>query len=523
MPQGASSLPRSVSSPWPWRVLIVVGVALCLLMWRRHQPRPQPAWNASALLQLTERQGPADDGETRPKTGEGEITRNSAAPGAAATKQHDPAEAAGFGRVNRLWGPGAPVGRGVVVGHVEAMPGEYLPRFGDEHFRGVAFDVASGPARFSGHADATCRLLYGRHGLAPGVSQVRLFESLDWMGPGCLRVASHEPPSPAGCRVFTHGWVLDLESDITLARLDWLIDQAGVIVVTGVDNGGNTGVPAIPVSAYNNIAVGLPGRRSSTGHTRGAAAGRCKPELVVDMPRTSFAGPVVAAAAARLLEEADRMVLQFAAIRSMLQHPGAADPSVTALAAQFAAAGRPQVVKALLLSGADKSCGFQPEPGKPLDAHHGAGLLRVDRSLEMLRSPVAPSATPMETAQPVGWDYRLMKPQGEAAYEFELTRPMKSWTITLVWHRRVDAVVATSADSGQTHWLMEGTRLADFNLRLIAGKGADVRIVARSTSGTDNVEHLFLTDVPAGRYRIDVRRQDGEPEDWAYAVAWRGE
>jgi hypothetical protein len=451
LPQGVR--PIATTQVWPWRLIAMAAVVACLLLWRQHQPRHPNRWVS--------------------------YPRSVAAPS-----------------------------RHIIIGHVEAMPGQYLPRLDAARFGGVQFEILSGSARYSGHADATCRLLYGPRGLAPTVRHVKLFESFDWMGPRCLRSGSFEPPTAVECRVFTHSWILDIPSEPTLARLDWLIDREGVIVVTGVDNGGNSSVPALPASAYNAIAVGLPGRRSSTGYTKAAGpgmagAGRCKPELVVDMPRTSFAAPVVAAAAAQLLQVTDHLASQ---------HKPLAETSLSP-------AVRPQLIKALLMAGADKSCGFNPEPGKPLDPHHGAGLLNLNRSMEILGVYVPASEGPVATDRPMGWDGQAMKPMGEAAYDWVITRPVKNWTIALAWHRRVDAITATHEQTGERRWLLDSARLADFNLRLIAFDGGDVRILARSTSGVDNIEHLFVKELPPGRYRIDVRRQDDDRTDWPYAVA----
>ena len=53
------------------------------------------------------------------------------------------------------------------------------------------------------------------------------------------------------------------------------------------------------------------------------------------------------------------------------------------------------------------------------------------------------------------------------------------------------------------------------------GDPADGSVIAESRSRVDNIEHLYFTELPAGRYRLEIRRKDQLTEAWDYGLAWR--
>src|SRR5262249_54178646 len=123
-----------------------------------------------------------------------------------------------------------------------------------------------------------------------------------------------------------------------LRRLDLVIyrentNPTGHPVVAVVAVGNDTRpIPALLAHGYNSIAVGRSHRNSSVGPTTGDVAGRSKPDIVAPLGVTSDTTPVVAAAAALLLQTAD----------------GKTDP------VEAMHAGRVETIKAALLSGATK-------------------------------------------------------------------------------------------------------------------------------------------------------------------------
>ncbi len=409
-------------------------------------------------------------------------------------------EKVGIYAVERQLRRDAPIGRGVTFGHVEGNAGDYLPDLKNRRFRGVKTTARSGTSKVNGHALATANKIYGRNGLAPGVRDVYFYTTNYWLRQGVIKAGTGEPPDPDGRRVFTHSWIgyTGRYAANTLRRIDYLIDQHDVLMTVGVNNGSHSKVPALLGSAYNVIAVGVTSGNSSGGYTTFETAGRCKPDIVAPQPQTSFSTPVVASVIARLLEAADRM------------DADRMDGTVTA--------SRSEVIKAVLMAGASKPKGWQPQPGKPLDEHLGAGTVRFDHSYQILTAgPVMPG----RVTAPDGWDLRSLPGGGQASYTFDAVEPTGPVSVMLVWNRRIDGRQVTDLFTQRTRWLDE-PRLADFDLRLVhMDDQGQENMVAESASGIDNVEHLYTPSLASGRYTLTVSRKEALDEAWDYAVAWR--
>lgn len=398
-------------------------------------------------------------------------------------------------------GEAVPTGRGVVFGHVEGNPGKYAPKTGAPWFNGVTFVERSGPSEAFGHATGTASVVYGRFGLAPGVETVHLFASNPWLGGGYLNAHRPvQPPDRQPIRVFTHSWISDDRPGVesVLRRVDFDVDQRGVIYCVGVNNRRTSAVPAMLAAAYNAIAVGTGDANgaSSGGYTRVEGVGRCKPDLVGPVGLTSFTTPAVAACVARLLEAADTLPTE----------------------ADRAPAARPETIKAVLLAGATKPDFWQPELGRPLDEHLGAGIAHLDRSLRMLQGTRLPDGDVPVEAQP-GWAMIELTGGQTRSFTFEQDQSFGPVSIALTWHRRIAGQIANVPQLGRDLWL-NTPRTADFDLRLVLLDDAGERIVGLSDSEVDNVEHLYFDQLPAGRYRLDViRLTDENDEPWTAALA----
>lgn len=385
-------------------------------------------------------------------------------------------------------------GQGVAVGHVEGSRGNYLPNLRHRRFLGMQLTARSGTSVVNSHASSTARILYGRDGLAPGIEDVYFYTTQHWMGPQVLRAGSSQSPIVDGRRLFTHSWIgpaSRIAADV-LRRVDYLIDEHDTMMVVGVNNGANSEVPALLASAYNVIAVGKANGQSSGKYTRFEGRGRCKPEVVARRSTTSSATPVVAATVAKLLEAADQL------------DDGAARQS--------------EVIKAILMAGADKPVGWRCAVGKPLDEHLGAGVARFGESLDIL---MAGRPSPGERVNRQGWDFRTLASGQPHNYELVLDAPDVNMSIVLVWHRRIDGRQITDLLTGRPKWL-DHPRLANLDLRLSQeDELGRHQTIAESTSVIDNVEHLYLQQPAVGRYRIQVLRHDTIAQDWDYAIAWR--
>lgn len=387
-----------------------------------------------------------------------------------------------------------PTGKGIVTGHVESrVEGAYLPAVDASRFSGVTFQARSGASKISGHASATATIIYGPKGLAPGITQVPCFATDHWLGHGFLNAFSDQEPLVADpIRLFTCSWVsydLHPASDILL-RIDQVVDEQGVIVVAAVNNGRATTVPPILGSAYNVITVGDWDGDSSGGYTTDDIKGRSKPDLVGPGGLTSFATPGVGAMAARLMETADRMHIE----RSI----------------------QPAVIKAVLMAGADKPAGWARQAGRVLDDHLGAGRPRLDYSHDMLTHPLTPNAIPLDA----GWDSRTIEPFQDMNYRLLVHEPAASFSAVLTWHRRVDSSVGVQAMGRQLRRTYQG-RMAHMTLKLLRSDLPTYQTIDVSMSEIDNVQHVYATKLPAGRYDLIVNRPDGLDETWTYALAWR--
>ena len=267
----------------------------------------------------------------------------------------------------------------------------------------------------------------------------------------------------------------------------------GTLFVSAANNFGSGSLTvAAPGTAYNCISVGAyvnGAARNSLGPT--IDNGRCKPDLTALSDATSFSTPQVAGVAALLLQAAGR----------------GDGGSATNAAADS------RVIKALLLNGAVKPLDWTNGPATPLDARYGAGVVNALNAYEQLasgqHSPSVTTVVATDTAHLPsvgtgtvsvlsGWDFNTNSSSalndGVDHYYFNVSNNFVGQkflaTATLVWHRQF----------GQTN-------LNDLNLFLYAC--ANSNLVTCSTSRVDNVEHLYLTNLPAGRYDLQVLKKGG--------------
>ena len=407
----------------------------------------------------------------------------------------------GITAIERELGITAPTGRTIRFAHVEGAPGNYMPNERHALFDGVQFVAVTGQREFNGHPQATATVLYGKQSLAPGVTDVHFYAANLWMMNAYLKAISPYPPMVNDRQVFTHSWIggeTPMAADV-LRRADYQIDTHDVHMVVGVNNGKQSAVPVLMASAYNVIAVGQGGGQSSGGYTVFEGDGRCKPDIAGSGSKTSFTTPAVAAIVARLLEAAQT-------------HTDEVDEGGNKLAA------RAEVIKAVLMAGAEKLPGWKQVDDHPLDEHLGAGYARFDHSFHIL---AAGAVQPGRVRQARAWAFEQLDADQQHAYTFDLTEPMGEASIMLVWNRRILGEQRPIANTEHVRWATD-PRLADFNLRLVhidaLGKQ---REFALSASKVDNVEHIYLPDLPEGRYRIEVERADELDETWDYALAWR--
>jgi hypothetical protein len=178
-------------------------------------------------------------------------------------------------------------------------------------------------------------------------------------------------------------------------------------------------------------------------------------------------------------------------------------------------------VKALLLNGAVKTTNWTNGFRRPLDARYGAGVLNVYNSDLQLRggrraalatnsvlasAPHPPTNETNNIPSLRGWDFSSIQNSvgmdRVAHYYFNLPTNGSAFsaTATLVWKKGSGALP---------------------NLDLFLYETASNTLVTCSTSSVDNVEHVFVPKLPAGRYDLQVlKRSVVPPGSESYALAF---
>ena len=329
------------------------------------------------------------------------------------------------------------------------------------------------------HADNVGLAFYGpASGVAPAVAHVDSYEANFFYN---SRVRSQIGISPKIVnQSFSFGGadpVVDMDYDNYSARFLTLF----------ISGAGNSGTVNAPASCYNGLGVAAYGGSSGTGPT---ADGRSKPDITAPASLTSFSAPLVSGAAAILLQAANR------------------DDGGTSTASR---AGDLRTLKALLLSGAEKPSDWTHTATTPLDPRYGAGILNVWNSYRQLRggkqalvsssnNGIGKAHLPPNITNSLptrrGWDFGTVAntPTSETVnhYLIDLRGANQTFTVkaSLVWMRQ----------QGQ---------LAINDLDLFLYDAVSNTLIASSQSTVDNVEHLFLTNLPPSRYDLQVLKNGG--------------
>jgi hypothetical protein len=220
---------------------------------------------------------------------------------------------------------------------------------------------------------------------------------------------------------------------------------------------------------------------------------RAKPDITAPEGATSFSTPLVSGAAAILLQAA-------------LRGDGGSDTNSTADA---------RALKALLINGAIKPGDWTNASPSPLDPRYGAGTVNVFESYKQLAggkhafiastsvstgAAHPPTAATNNVSSLSGWDFNTLTSSvlndSINHYYFNLaggaSNAMYTATATLVWNRQANQ-----------------TSINDLNLYLYNTSTGN--LVASSVSAVDNVEHLYILKLPAGRYDLQVFKSGGLP------------
>ncbi len=432
----------------------------------------------------------------------------------------------------RIGSANLPDGTGVVVGHVEFedVDGDYAPTAGHNQFIGKKFFPMSGPTGASAHANNVGFNYYGNTlSIAPGITTIYNWWADNWATTGLLNSNTGSLPValPAAIKVFNHSWLgtfsFSSQNNNALRRADFVTIRDDLLMCVGVDND-EPGVPDDNINAalmshvFNGITVGVSDGTHMNDPTLNSldVPGRMQPIIVAPGTKVSWAVPVVSAASALLTETARTTPL----------------PSGTSASAE-----RSEVIKAVLLAGANHRAGWTNNPStsgadrgvtsQPVDDVFGCDLLDVNISHLILtrgEQDGAASTPATVNAAHAGWDLVSVDIDGSAYWRLAVCEVAREVSVVATWHRQVQSPFGSAdwavADFTLTLWRVDGGGLAtlvgDPGLPFFGGGNVV------SQSDVDNLEHLFVTDLQPGEYVIELQRLDNEAAypDWEAAVAW---
>jgi hypothetical protein len=409
----------------------------------------------------------------------------------------------------------------------------YLPEPHAE-FSGKTFTDATGDSTgTSWHARRVGRNFYGNEtSIAPGIANITVYEVNDWLGSGFLKYGTGVAPASSTSRIANHSWAgsIAANSDI-LRRLDYLVATDDFIQVVGVSNNlppkEITNWPLL-ADAFNAITVGVTSGAHFTGTTTVDSVyvvGRTKPVLVApggnsedDTIRTSYAAPMVAAAAALLVETGHK-------------NPGLSNGYYTPRSGlTIYHAETSEVVKAALMAGADRSTNngrgaeitnYTVNTSNGLDSRFGAGQVNIYNSYHVLtggehNSEQDGNATAIGR---YGFDYDpafggASSSNTTGSYSFTANFALLAREIfaSLVWNIDIRAQGPDPVGSAT---------LYNLDLKLYDVTAVE-SLVAGSTSTVDNTENIWFNLLDGHSYRLDVVRGIGQGNFlWDYGLGWQ--
>lgn len=441
------------------------------------------------------------------------------------------ADEVGYDALVARLGAATPTGALVRVVQTEApASGAYSPDQTNAEFAGKTFTLMSGASGVSSHATEVGREYYGSAlSMAPGTVWVYLYEAASFAQTGYLRLGQGTSgtglPStpPGGARVFNHSWIGAFggnNDNEVLRRADYAMNRDATLFICGENNGTGSAMQPLMSECYNGLAVGLTNGQHSAGPTPTGidGVGRQKPEIVAPGQYTSFSTPIVSAAATLLYETA-----------------------ITPPLDTVSSARKGVVIKSTLLAGAkhrDTWTNNAPQSGTsrgiattPMDPVYGVDTVNIDRSHRILTGGRTVPNTSVGTAALgtlAGWtDYSwAVGTQGTSVYvKFHLPDAATTASVVCTWNRYVGTAQIPGAASAPPLANLDVTLYsmatgAPMPLTGSAGIGVFSAGNCASQSTVDNVEHLFLRNLAAGDYLLEVKRMDANPVSAPASIAW---
>jgi hypothetical protein len=456
----------------------------------------------------------------------------------------------GYTALQNELGGDTPTGAGVQVTQAEATSTatstDYFPSTSNidtpgSEFYGKTITPITSSYSTSSHATGVGQLFYGNNtSMAPGINHIDVYNANDWLGSGFLNTGSNSQPLASSSRVANHSWVgyysaSEVNSE-ALRRLDWVIARDNYIQVVAMQNGGAPATVPLLGSSFNAITVG----RSDGEHGTGSVvidsdtdvnpvykAGRTRPDIVAPMGVTSSATPVVASAAALLVQTGH-------------QDPSLSrDPLVNFTTNRYTDqnndgqkiynAERSEVVKAALMAGADRSSAqfsqaYTVNPNSNgLSDLYGAGQVNIYNSYHIVAAGEFNSLEDqpgnLGIVQRYGFDYDpyfggQSGSNTTGSYYFHTGGATGTLTVSLVWNLKIDG--------GTDLNFVDTATLYNLDLYLYDLSVSSTNPLASSSSDQDNTENIYLTSL-AGNHDYLLKVVLGSGQDnflWDYGLAW---
>jgi hypothetical protein len=440
----------------------------------------------------------------------------------------------GFTQLQAELGSSTPTGDEVVVSQVEAgsvsggvtyyLP--FIPGSTASEFQNKTIIPTLTPYGVSGHATTVGTYFFGNiTSIAPGITSIYGYDAGNWLGSGFLDTYGGQPLI-SSARVANHSWIgyfslsengpIDPPPNVdALKRVDWVIHRDEYIQVVGMNNGSGSATIPLLGSSFNAIAVGL-----STGNSQHGSydlgitpytGGRTRPDLVAPADATSYATPMVSAAAALLVEVGHK-------------NPAlSTDPLVQSTTNRngntIYNAERSEVVKAALMAGASRSAisGYAKNTDNGLNSVYGAGQLNIYHSYHLIAAGEQNSLQDAQgtkgTIGRYGFDYDpyfggLSNSNRTASYYFKALNAGEI-TASLVWNLNVNDVTLDATLYNLGLYLYDVT--TDPNGVLLL----------QSIGLLDNTENLWWTALAADHnYLLRVSALTAGDFLWDYGLAW---
>jgi hypothetical protein len=331
-------------------------------------------------------------------------------------------------------------------------------------------------------------------------------------------------------RIANHSWVGDAgvsaNSDL-LRRTDWVVATDEFVQCVGLINNASSNLPFMS-GAYNVIAVGKSDGVNGIGTTAidiDYASGRTRPELVAPKSTSSSATPVVAASAASLMEYGQN-------------NPGlSTDPVEASTSNRYGDTiyntGRSEVIKAVLMAGADRSTAntsaaditdYRVDPANQttngLDTRFGAGQVNIYNSFQIVDAGEQNSDEDIGAGNisTNGFDYDPSfggsgGSNSTASYYFSTGSNPAMLSTSLAWNIDIDGGNGPNFDGA--------AELYDLDLNLYDITGSQI-LLGSSSSIIDNTETIWVALPENRNYKLVVVRGSGQSTfNWDYALAWR--